>query len=145
MTIPTREEALRALDKIHTASVWEAIATLRSYIEGHTGEPLAHEWHERFGLTCCKVCGLVRNENGDTRGCRGPVYVSLRDASPVQPVLEWHGYALIRDGEWFGRVAKCGFKHVWFTMIGDKKSGDYATIDAAKTALKSAALSKGDK
>lgn len=94
MTIPKREEALKALDKLSSdydlAGGWSPdpmplLATLRSYIESHTGEVLAHEWHERFGLTCCKVCGLVRNENSDAKGCRGPVYVSLRDASPVQP------------------------------------------------------------
>lgn len=87
MTIPTREEALEILDCIPSdyQQVDELKSWLRSYIESHTGESLAHEWHERFGLTCCKVCGFVRNENSDTKGCRGPVYVSLRDASPVQP------------------------------------------------------------
>ena len=110
MTTPTREDALAMLDSIPSdyQQVDELKARLRSYIESHTGEPMAHEWRGRFGLTCCKVCGLVRKENSDTNGCRGPVYVSLRDASPVQPALEWNGDHLEFNGVKIGNLIGAG-------------------------------------
>lgn len=152
MTIPTREEALKALDKLSSdydlAGGWSPdpmplLATLRSYIESHTGEPFAFVAQTIGGgehLLSAHDAKQYVERDANLK----PLY--LHPPSPVQPVkLEWSGHALIRDGEFFGRVGKCGFKHVWFVMIGDKEAGDYKTIEAAKEALKEAALSTGDK
>lgn len=43
-----------------------------------------HFWHERFGLTCCKKCGMVRRADDKNKPCRGPVRVGLR--TPVQGI-----------------------------------------------------------
>jgi len=37
-----------------------------------------HEWFERYGLTCCKVCGIVRRADGQNKPCKGPVSVGPR-------------------------------------------------------------------
>lgn len=41
-----------------------------------------HDWFEWRGMTCCRLCGNVRNETSDTRSCKGPVKVALR-ATPA--------------------------------------------------------------
>ncbi len=46
--------------------------------------PLAHDWHDRFGLTCCRVCGFVRRGDGTSSSCRGPVRLVLRDSAGPQ-------------------------------------------------------------
>ena len=38
----------------------------------------AHDWHLRFGLTCCKACGIVRRADGKNKPCPGPVRIGLR-------------------------------------------------------------------
>jgi hypothetical protein len=38
-----------------------------------------HVWFERFGLCCCKACGLVRRRDGTSNPCKGPVRVGLRN------------------------------------------------------------------
>lgn len=48
-----------------------------------------HHWIERFGLTCCRVCGFVRRADGKNKPCRGPVYVELR--APAQPQADREG------------------------------------------------------
>jgi hypothetical protein len=37
-----------------------------------------HAWVQRFGLTCCKRCGIVRRRDGTNKPCSGPVRVELR-------------------------------------------------------------------
>jgi hypothetical protein len=37
-----------------------------------------HEWHERFNLTCCRKCGLVRRADGTSSPCKGIVRVAFR-------------------------------------------------------------------
>lgn len=39
---------------------------------------MGHDWHLRFGLTCCKRCGIVRRADGLNRACTGPVRLGLR-------------------------------------------------------------------
>jgi len=44
--------------------------------EAYAGERnfvAAHEWHERFGLTCCRVCGIVQRADGKNKPCKGPM------------------------------------------------------------------------
>lgn len=41
---------------------------------------LSHVWIERFGLTCCGMCGIVRRRDRLNSTCRGLVRVSLRDS-----------------------------------------------------------------
>lgn len=38
-----------------------------------------HAWFKRFGLICCKKCGIVQRADGKNKPCRGPVRVGLRD------------------------------------------------------------------
>lgn len=38
-----------------------------------------HLWFERFGLTCCKRCGIVRRRVGLNKPCPGPVRIGLRN------------------------------------------------------------------
>jgi hypothetical protein len=38
-----------------------------------------HLWHKRFGLTCCKACGIVRRADGRNKPCPGPVRLGLRN------------------------------------------------------------------
>lgn len=38
-----------------------------------------HHWFKRFGLTCCKHCGIVRRADGLNKPCRGKVRVELRE------------------------------------------------------------------
>jgi hypothetical protein len=45
-----------------------------------TPSPTAqHLWFERFGLTCCKRCGIVKRRVGENKPCPGPVRIGLRD------------------------------------------------------------------
>ena len=37
-----------------------------------------HVWHEWNGLTCCKVCGIVRRRDGRNSRCKGPAKVGPR-------------------------------------------------------------------
>lgn len=37
-----------------------------------------HVWHDRFDLTCCKACGIVRRADRQNKPCRGVVKVALR-------------------------------------------------------------------
>ena len=37
-----------------------------------------HDWHERFGKTCCRRCGIVRRADGTANRCRGFVTVRTR-------------------------------------------------------------------
>ena len=39
---------------------------------------MAHAWFERFGLTCCKKCGIVRRADGQNSPCPGSVRIGLR-------------------------------------------------------------------
>ena len=39
----------------------------------------AHDWFQRFGLTCCKRCGVVQRADGQNKPCPGPVRVGLRN------------------------------------------------------------------
>lgn len=43
-----------------------------------------HDWHERFGLTCCLKCGVVRRADGKNKPCPGIVRVGLRAPSPTE-------------------------------------------------------------
>ena len=38
----------------------------------------AHHWIKRFGLPCCKLCGIVRRADGKNKPCPGPVRGELR-------------------------------------------------------------------
>ena len=38
-----------------------------------------HVWFKRFGLICCKACGLVQRADGKNRLCPGPVRVGIRN------------------------------------------------------------------
>lgn len=104
MTIPTREEALKALESLHIAACDGNLehpgyvhdeATLRSYIESQTGEPVA--WRHRYwykGLTpemgydTCMVPWKLTEKPVDNkyqyRSYPGFVEEPLF-ASPVQP------------------------------------------------------------
>jgi hypothetical protein len=44
-----------------------------------TGAGGEHLWTHRFGLTCCKRCGIVRRRDRTNKPCPGPVRVGLRD------------------------------------------------------------------
>lgn len=44
----------------------------------------AHDWFKRYGLTCCRKCGFVKNSNSDAKGCVGVVKVELRAPSPTE-------------------------------------------------------------
>lgn len=39
-----------------------------------------HAWVERFGLTCCQRCGIVKRRNGTNKPCPGPVRIAFRQA-----------------------------------------------------------------
>lgn len=39
-----------------------------------------HAWFQRFGLTCCKLCGIVKRRDGANKPCPGPVRVELRQS-----------------------------------------------------------------
>lgn len=48
-----------------------------------------HDWHERFNLTCCRLCGIVRRADDKNSPCRGVVHVAFRDdAPPVEQEVE---------------------------------------------------------
>lgn len=38
-----------------------------------------HQWFNRFGLTCCKSCGIVKRADGRNKPCPGKVRVELRE------------------------------------------------------------------
>lgn len=38
-----------------------------------------HAWVERFGLTCCQRCGIVKRRTGANNPCPGPVRIGLRN------------------------------------------------------------------
>lgn len=38
-----------------------------------------HNWFRRFGLTCCKSCGVVKRADGLNNQCPGKVRVELRE------------------------------------------------------------------
>lgn len=38
-----------------------------------------HDWIARFGLTCCRACGIVKRRNGENKPCPGKVRVVLRE------------------------------------------------------------------
>lgn len=45
-----------------------------------------HDWHERFNLTCCKVCGIVRRADGKNKPCRGPMRLRpMERFRPLEP------------------------------------------------------------
>ena len=33
--------------------------------------PIKHWWHQRFGLTCCRQCGFVKNDKNADALCKG--------------------------------------------------------------------------
>jgi hypothetical protein len=37
-----------------------------------------HDWIERFGLNCCRKCGIVQRADGLNNPCPGPIRVELR-------------------------------------------------------------------
>jgi len=39
----------------------------------------AHHWFKRFGLICCKHCGIVKRADGTNKPCPGKIRVELRD------------------------------------------------------------------
>lgn len=45
---------------------------------------MEHEWFERFGLTCCKRCGIVKRRDGQNKPCKGPM--QLRPMEPSWPM-----------------------------------------------------------
>jgi len=52
-----------------------------------TGQPKAgvHLWHERFLLTCCKRCGVVKRRDGPNKPCPGFVPIAMRDPHFEEP------------------------------------------------------------
>jgi hypothetical protein len=38
-----------------------------------------HVWFKRFGLICCKQCGIVRRADGKNKPCPGPVRLGIRN------------------------------------------------------------------
>jgi hypothetical protein len=44
----------------------------------------SHFWVERFNLTCCQRCGIVRRADRQNKPCPGIVRVVLREATPPQ-------------------------------------------------------------
>lgn len=38
-----------------------------------------HSWFQRFGLICCKQCGIVRRADDKNKPCPGPVRLGLRN------------------------------------------------------------------
>lgn len=49
--------------------------------------PREHDWHERFDLTCCRNCGIVKRADGKNKPCKGSVKVGPRGGSPSEPEL----------------------------------------------------------
>lgn len=38
-----------------------------------------HHWIRRYGLDCCKLCGIVRRADDKNKPCPGKVRVELRE------------------------------------------------------------------
>jgi hypothetical protein len=61
---------------------------VRRVFAGERQEPLlegiddrGHTWFEKFGLTCCRLCGIVQRHDKSNKPCRGSVHVGLREQS----------------------------------------------------------------
>lgn len=162
MTIPTKEEALRACDELSDYAPSHPYAmslrkTLRSYIESHTGEATPEPAGYVSGIRLNEMRSGKANYIGlyPTNDALTPIPLF---ASPVQPVkLEWRGYELWltrKDiGVMIGEVHS-GYEHEsgwpWYFSFGPNlNAGDnYDTEKKACEALESTArqwLSRGDK
>lgn len=83
---------------------------------------MSHLWHERFGLTCCKRCGIVRRADDQNKPCPGPVRLGLRNriGDRFLPSLHYR-----RDGRMSRQTEFCenedGVHVQWgeFTLCGD--------------------------
>lgn len=40
-----------------------------------------HLWFEWHGMTCCKLCGIVKRADGKNKPCKGEVKITLRRAA----------------------------------------------------------------
>jgi len=47
-----------------------------------------HDWHERFGLTCCRRCGRVKRRDGENKPCPGQVKVTPRGREALRQIEE---------------------------------------------------------
>jgi len=53
-----------------------------------------HEWDDnRFGFTCCNLCGLIKREDGKNKPCNGPG--KLR---PMEKSAPYYGHMTMADG-----------------------------------------------
>ena len=145
MTIPTREEALKALDKISSdydlAGGWSPdpmplLATLRSYIESHTGEPVAWQYLLENGRWSNMPGDWTPDEDALGRYTYRPLF-----ASPVQPVkLEWSegGLNLLYHGRKIGSILDIGTPKIGAALL-QRVISKHDTINEARSALESAA------
>jgi hypothetical protein len=71
-------------------------------LKGECGEGVKldgkHSWFQRFGLTCCKLCGIVRRADGNNSRCPGPVRVGLRSRVGAERFVPTDTVKLEREG-----------------------------------------------
>jgi len=65
-------KALRFARKEDAETVIADIGWTEARATDHMWCDYSHDWHERFGLTCCRDCGIVKRADDQNRPCKGP-------------------------------------------------------------------------